>query len=426
MALSYFVEDIAGDQQLWVTDGTSLGTHAVAASFGGAEISDLTTIGSRVFFVVDAGVRGQELLTFDGTATGPVTLDSLLHSSDIQDLINVNGALYFTTNDDVPRLWQSDGTVAGTAPMAALDASNLTNVNGTLYFTANDGTHGAQVWESNGTVDGTVMATDAFGGFSVGPSDLTNVNGTLYFAAFGAEALALWKVDGFGQVLVNDFLPDLSNLTNVNGTLYFTANDGTHGEQVWRSDGTFAGTVMATDAFDGFSVGPSDLTNVNGTLYFAAFGAEALALWKVDGFGQVLVNDFLPDLSNLTNVNGTLYFTANDGTHGDELWKSDGTFAGTVLVKDIIPGPGSSTPVHLTEVNGALEFYAFDGTSEGLFRSDGTATGTIEIATNIQNALSFPVIPLGVTATPDGDFNGDSRSDILWQNALTVRPRSGT
>ena len=41
---------------------------------------------------------------------------------------------------------------------------------------------------------------------------------------------------------------------------------------------------------------------------------------------------------HLTNVNGTLFFTANDGTHGHELWKSDGTAAGTVLVKDIIPG----------------------------------------------------------------------------------------
>ena len=45
---------------------------------------------------------------------------------------------------------------------------------------------------------------------------------------------------------------------------------------------------------------------------------------------------------NLTNVNGTLFFAANDGTHGYELWKSDGTAAGTVLVKDINPGSGDS------------------------------------------------------------------------------------
>ncbi len=83
-----------------------------------------------------------------------------------------------------------------------------------------------------------------------------------------------------------------------------------------------------------------------------------------------------------------------------------------MMVKDIIPGSGGSFPVDLAAANGAVEFYAFDGASTGLFRSDGTAAGTIEIATNIQNTTN-----LGVTAPPNGDFNGDSFSDILWQNA---------
>src|SRR5262245_51844974 len=53
----------------------------------------------------------------------------------------------------------------------------------------------------------------------------------------------------------------------------------------------------------------------------------------------------------LTNVNGTLFFRTNDISTGYELWKSDGTAAGTVLVKDINPA-GSSSPVNLTNVNG--------------------------------------------------------------------------
>ena len=48
--------------------------------------------------------------------------------------------------------------------------------------------------------------------------------------------------------------------------------------------------------------------------------------------------------ADLTNVNGTLYFAADDGTNSLELWKSDGTAAGTVLVKDIAPGPSGSGP----------------------------------------------------------------------------------
>ena len=95
----------------------------------------------------------------------------------------------------------------------------------------------------------------------------------------------------------------------------------------------------------------------------------AQELWKSDGTaaGTVLVKDINPgsassEPSNLTNVNGTLFFTADDGAHGIELWKSDGTAAGTVLVKDINPGSAGSDPPRLTNVNGTLFFSANDGT----------------------------------------------------------------
>ncbi|NIP85423.1 MAG: hyalin, partial [Planctomycetales bacterium] len=62
--------------------------------------------------------------------------------------------------------------------------------------------------------------------------------------------------------------------------------------------------------------------------------------------------------SYLTSVNGIFFFRANDGTHGVELWKSDGTAAGTVLVKDINPGVGSSVYGPLINVNGTVFFNA--------------------------------------------------------------------
>ena len=83
---------------------------------------------------------------------------------------------------------------------------------------------------------------------------------------------------------------------------------------------------------------------------------------------------------HLTAVGNTLYFEANDGTNGDELWKSDGTASGTVMVKDIRSGSSSSSPNYLTAVGNTLYFRADDGTNGyELWKSDGTASGTVMV-----------------------------------------------
>jgi ELWxxDGT repeat protein len=83
--------------------------------------------------------------------------------------------------------------------------------------------------------------------------------------------------------------------------------------------------------------------------------------------GTQLVRDFSPGLGyptpgGLTNVNGTLFFSANDGTNGSELWRSDGTAGGTVQVKDIVGGSTGSYPSQITNVNGTGLFRVDDGT----------------------------------------------------------------
>src|SRR4029077_2524408 len=121
--------------------------------------------------------------------------------------------------------------------------------------------------------------------------------------------------------------PSPNNLAAVGGTLFFAANDGDRGRELWKRDRTGAGTVLVKDINPGSSYG-----------------------FPVGSYPHYL-----------TDVGGTLFFAANDGTNSLELWKSDGSAAGTVLVKDINPGGGNngSLPNELTNVNGTLYFSVF-------------------------------------------------------------------
>ena len=99
--------------------------------------------------------------------------------------------------------------------------------------------------------------------------------------------------DGSYNITVVDMVKDirsgsawssLNYLTPVNGTLYFQADNGTKGFELWKSDGTEAGTVMVKDINLGSSNGsPSSLTPFNGTQYFSASdGMNGKELWKTD------------------------------------------------------------------------------------------------------------------------------------------------
>jgi ELWxxDGT repeat protein len=163
-----------------------------------------------------------------------------------------------------------------------------------------------------------------------------------------------------------------------NGTRTFFIGDNS---ELWTSDGTAAGTkIIKRFLFI------RDLKVVNNTCYLVAqTETHGVELWRSDGTGggTVLLKDIFPGRGDgtpmhLTNVNGTLYFSANNNVNGRELWKSDGTSAGTQLVKDIVPGTGGSLPSRLVELGSKLFFSANNGTSgTELWSSDGTSAGTL-------------------------------------------------
>ena len=115
---------------------------------------------------------------------------------------------------------------------------------------------------------------------------------------------------------------------------------------------------------------PRDLESAGGLLYFVANdGASAHddELWRSNGSegGTILVKDIKPAGPSapyeLTAVGARVFFRADDGTYGRELWVSDGGEAGTRKVKDINPGADSSYPSGLTAVGGHVFFHADDG-----------------------------------------------------------------
>src|ERR1041385_7733013 len=119
----------------------------------------------------------------------------------------------------------------------------------------------------------------------------------------------------------------------------------------------------------------------------APLATRTQLLTDIDTVGSGIPSSPLP-VTSLTNVNGTLYFAANDLDHGIELWKSDGTPGGTVMVKDINPGTAGSGIIDITAVGNKAYFFANDGThGDQVWVSDGTPGGTVQL-TNISFASS--------------------------------------
>jgi ELWxxDGT repeat protein len=431
--LFFVASDISHGNELWRSDGTAAGTFQVRDISDRAYPQGLTNVTGTLFFSADDGANGRQLWASNGAAAGTVMLTSINPNETSSptgcspySLTNVRGTLFFSANTGTHgrELWRSNGTVAGTVlvkdvnvpapPDAYLGSTNgpyLINFNGTLLFSGDDGTHGNELWSSSGTAAGTIMVQDIDPGSNgSNPGHLANNGGTLFFSADdGAHGTEPWRSNGTasGTLLVKDIntktpTSNAQGFVDFDGTAFFSADDGEHGQELWTTNATAIGTTLMRDIAPGNAgSNPSGMVNANGTLFFAANdGIHGTELWRSDGAaaGSSLVADITsvgpystkgsyPD--DLTNLNGTVFFSADDGTHGRELWESNGTSAGTMIVNAPFP---FGDPEYLTNVNGTL---FFGGHYFGLWRTDGTAAGTVNLAptfgrlTNVNGTLFF-------------------------------------
>ena len=159
--------------------------------------------------------------------------------------------------------------------------------------------------------------------------------------------------------------------------MYFVADNGITGVELWKSDGTNAGTILVKDINTGINSSyPGYITFVNGVIYFIAnTDTNGEELYKTDGTatGTILVKDINIGISgsnprNLIALNNMLYFVADDGTTGSEIWKSNGTSVGTVLVADLTLIGDGDISLHTTLDNVLLFTQTNDAVANELYK----------------------------------------------------------
>ena len=265
-------------------------------------------------------------------------------------------------------------------------------------------------------------------------------------ATDGGARRQVWRSDGTtaGTRRVTSFddeeirLTNDPQLTRAGATVFFRTTPilTSFGGGLWGTDGALAGTrEILPPRFGGAGDGPQTLTAFKGALYFfledEESGTAPWALWRSDGTAdgtrhvRSLGHQDADFPIEPTIVGDELFFVFDSFGFGRELWKTDGTSGDTELVRDIAPGEESSRPTGLTAAGGKLYFSADDGLhGVELWESDGTAAGT---------RMVHDIFPLSDSSHPGGLTQVDdllffSASDgvsgtELW--ALPLDPASG-
>ncbi|MGC1272443.1 MAG: ELWxxDGT repeat protein [Planctomycetaceae bacterium] len=431
------------DRLLLAATPVLLGDLNVSATYS-SDPQEFTTVGSTVFFTAQIAQGGRQLWKTDGTAGGTVQITNAASGwFDPRGLTSVGSTLYFTANGSQSQqkeLWSSDGTTAGTVKVADLEPvpdpdrptwntqpTEIAAIGSTVFFVATDAAGGTELWKTDGTTAGTMRVADINAGSESSlPQELTVVGSTLYFTATDGPAnRELWKTDGSeaGTVLVKDHEPFGSSypadLTAIGSTLYYFAARSAGAAELWKTDGTDAGTVLIKKLFSQFGVaGPANLTAVGSKLFFSGPGQGGAytgnELWTSDGTanGTVMVTDLWSGTTSssprsLVAVGSKVFFSALDEDNSERrLWMSDGTAAGTVRVGNLPAGGVLTEPRYLSAIGSSLYFVASEGANGGVWRTDGTGAGAIRLADFDPGAAGPLDDPLAATALGSTVFFG--------------------
>jgi ELWxxDGT repeat protein len=316
--------------------GTADGTYPVVTPDAGP-MTHPRTFGHGAVVVAYKIGAGYELWGTDGTPEGGDFVADLAPGEDSaryeDPFVSVGDDIVFVADDLTHgrQLWWTDGTTGGTFPLTSFPAGafppnlfplDLAGAGDFALIQVDDGVHGAEMWRTDGTVDGTRLLLDA----CPGPCS-SMASGIQVF-----ETGTAW---------------------------FYTFFDGD--TALWRTDGTPEGTHLFTDACPGgcsFHL----ITPVGGSI--VAPGVDADGQWGIYAFDDQapearLLAEFPGDLVPYyrSRAGETVVFVVDDGVHGEELWRTDGSAEGTFLLRDlvtpedlIVPPAASppSAPLHLS------------------------------------------------------------------------------
>ena len=442
----------AGKLELRVT-ATDLAGESVSDDFL-LEVATPRPTAPVVLFGADqvASGVGLELWIADGTAGGTTLLADINASGNslpgalassgpgyrpgygtIGEFANVaGGRAVFAANDGANgrELWVTDGTPGGTTLLKDINGGSgnsyptgLTPLgDGRVVFSAAGLGVGFELWITDGTADGTVLVKDIGSDFlSSNPRDFAALgDGLAVFTAETSVGRRLWVTDGSedGTVALTGALPSSYASVAAAGegkafvlTRPFFGSSGLE-SQLWVTDGSAAGTAVTT--LTGFDVTGNLLSLGDGRALFSTRTQATFeySLWVTDGTADgtygLLSLDFSGVLAASLNYgmsspgraaslgDGRAVFVGYDATNGGELWITDGTLAGTGLLRDINP-TYNSKPFNFTSLgDGRAVFTADDGVNgRGLWVTDGTAGGTTLVAGAAELGIGAPVSGFG-------------------------------
>ncbi len=351
--------------ELWASKGDASNTQAIKVFDPGHVTFNYFGVSNDLYFAENDAMYGTEPWKSDGTASGTFMLKDIFKGSQNSDpffFTPYKGKVLFNAGDGKigTELWITNGTEAGTVPVKDINTASTNNSDAGLFikgiasiedgviFGAYEPEHGGELYKSDGTKEGTIMLNDIAEGPNWSyPNSFIFKNGFDYFIGDNLNGTALYKSDGTKQGLqkiIYDIDRSIYYVTNFNVTengkpFYLLANRYTGMIELWRSDGTAAGTYSLS-------------TNL-----------------------YLNYNDYIVTVGNIA------FFEADDGVTGPQLWQTDGTQAGTKIVKNINPNGYGSYPYSLFPYKNELYFGAYDGNGYyySLWKTDGTPKGTVKV-----------------------------------------------